>query len=374
MAHKNQQSCHYPEIGVPYFWPLGIAMNWGDKVLKLQKDNLNFLSEVVKTEVEKQKPKWATPNKILYELKTFILRDFSVKGDTDEIPTFILPPYAGHTSVIADFSKKQSLVETLLENGITRVLVTDWNTATPDMKDYNIDNYLAALHIAISDVGKKVNLIGLCQGGWLASMYAARFPDFVASLVLAGAPIDTQAGDGIIKKYANTLPFSFYEELVTTGNGLLKGTYMLESFKNMNPKEQYVDKYVELYENINDPDYLKRTENFAHWYEYTLNLPGKWYLQAIKELFKENNFVKGKFVGLGETLNPKTIKCPLYLLAGAQDDITPKEQVFNAEKYFGTPAKLVIKDLAKGGHIGLFMGTHALSDNWLNISKWLKNK
>jgi poly(3-hydroxyalkanoate) synthetase len=30
------------------------------------------------------------------------------------------------------------------------------------------------------------------------------------------------------------------------------------------------------------------------------------------------------------------IKCLVYLLAGEKDDITPKEQVFNAEKRLGT--------------------------------------
>lgn len=110
-------------------------------------------------------------------------------------------------------------------------------------------------------------------------------------------------------------------------------------------------------------DYVKRTENFERWYEYTINLPGRWYLQAVRQLFKENLFVRGKFVGLGKTVDPRSITCPLYLLAGEQDDITPKEQVFNAEQYFGTAKTRVMKDLAKGGHIGLFMGTKALSEN-----------
>jgi len=47
-----------------------------------------------------------------------------------------------------------------------------------------------------------VNLVGLCQGGWMSAMCAARFPRKVASLVLAGAPIDTDAGNGPIKRWA----------------------------------------------------------------------------------------------------------------------------------------------------------------------------
>ncbi len=371
MAHEIQKAHHFPEIGVPFFWPFGTALSLRENALEFEKKNMKFLEEVIKTENVKQKPEWASQNRVLNVVHTFTLRDFSIVPTKNELPVLILPPYAGHSSVIADFNKKQSLVETLLENGIKHVTLVDWHSATIEMKDYDIDNYLAEIHVAISDLGGPVHLIGLCQGGWFASLYASRFPEKIASLVLAGSPIDTQAGHGVIKKYANSLPLSFFENLVTTGDGLLKGSYMLEGFKNLHPQQQYIDKYIELYEHIEDPDYIKRTENFECWYEYTINLPGRWYLQVVSELFKENQFVKGKFKGLGQTLNPQSINCPLYLLAGEQDDITPKEQVFNAEKYFGTPQHLITKDLAKGGHIGLFMGNKALLNNWSRIAAWI---
>jgi len=345
----------------------------GEEALELSSNNLKFLDEVIKTEIEKPAPKWTTPSKVIYDLHTFTLRDFSNQEPNDEIPVIILPPYAGHTSVIVDFNTNQSLVESLIKNGINRVLVVDWKSATEEMKDYDVDNYLAELHIAICDIGGRVHLIGICQGGWFASIYAARFPACIASIVLAGAPIDTQAGNGQIKKMVKKIPFIFYELLVKSGGGLLKGSYMLNGFKNMHPQEQYIDKYIDLYKHINDEEYVKRTERFSSWYESTINLPGRWYLQVIKELFKENKFVKGEFIALGKKVNPKTITCPLYLIAGEEDDITPQDQVFNAQKYFGTPADLIKKDLAKGGHIGLFMGIHALADNWLRIAKWIKN-
>ena len=49
------------------------------------------------------------------------------------------------------------------------------------MKDYDIDNYLAEINVCVDDLGGRVNLVGLCQGGWMSAMYAARFPDKVAS-------------------------------------------------------------------------------------------------------------------------------------------------------------------------------------------------
>ena len=174
MKHRIKQAHHYPEVGVPFFWPLGLSLSLVEKGLELEQKNMKFLEEVEKTQIEKPKPKWASPNEPLYSLHTFTLRDFSRQGAKSEIPTLILPPYAGHTSIIADFHKEQSLVETLLEHGVKRVVVTDWHSATQEMKDYDIDTYLAEVHVVVSDLGERVNLIGLCQGGWMTSLYAAR--------------------------------------------------------------------------------------------------------------------------------------------------------------------------------------------------------
>ena len=165
---------------------------------------------------------------------------------------------------------------------------------------------------------------------------------------------------------------NFYEELVAAGGGRMLGRTMLAGWKNMHPDKQYVDKYIDLYEHIEDKCYIKRTDRFERWYENPIDLPGRYYLQAIHDLFKENLFAKGEFAALGRKLDLGDIRSPLYLLAGDSDDITTKEQVFNAEKLVGTPRKEVVKKLAPGGHIGLFMGSRTLAETWPGIAGWIK--
>src|ERR1700694_2254013 len=196
------------------------------------------------------------------------LRDFSTRRSSAKgTPVLIDPPYAGHSSSIVDYAKGQSLVETLRAAGHDHVLVMDWKGATTEMKDYDIDSYLAEINVVVDDLRAPVHLVGLCQGGWMSAMYASRFPGKVRSLVLAGAPIDTNAGSG----------------------------------------------------------------RFERWYENEVDLPGRYYLQAIEELFKANRFAKGEFIGLGRKLSLKDIKIPLYLLAGGADRIPPRGQAFAGE-------------------------------------------
>ena len=339
-------------LSVPAFWPMAMATAMFEQGAKLYAKNLKFVEEEIKIHDE-LRPTLATPNQVRLDLRTMVLRDY---GKPAGIPTLIDAPHAGHTAMIADYHKGQSLVETLLENGIGHVALTDWKSATADMKDLEIDNYLAELIVAIDDLGGCVNLVGLCQGGWMSAMIAARFTDKVNSLVLAGAPIDTDAGDGPIKRMAHESQMSFYEELVGLGGGLMKGKFMLQGWKNMHPEQHYIQDQIDLYEHIDDPAYLKKEETFNSWYENPIDLPGRWYLQVMSQLFKENRLAKGTFVGLGRKLNLHDITCPAYLLAGADDDITTPEQVLDAAKYLGTPKDRIVQKTVPGGHIGLFMG------------------
>jgi poly(3-hydroxyalkanoate) synthetase len=356
-------------LSIPAFWPMAMATAMIEEGTELYAKNLKFIEEEIKIHDE-LRPALATPNQVRLDLRTMALRDYGKPGG---IPTLVDAPHAGHTAMIADYCDGQSLVQTLLVNGIGHVVLTDWKSATEDMKDLDIDSCLAEVTVAIDDLGGRVNLVGLCQGGWVSAMIAARFPGKVKPLVLAGAPIDTDAGNGPIKRMAHESPTSFYEELVGLGNGLMKGKFMLQGWKNMHPEQHYIQDQFDLYENIDDPAYLSKEETFNSWYENPIDLPGRWYLQAITQIFKENRLAKGEFVGLGRKLNLRNITCPVYLLAGAADDITTPEQVLDAAKYIGTPKDQIAQETVPGGHIGLFMGARTLKEHWPGIARWISD-
>ncbi len=369
----TETACRRPvhEHSVPWFWPMAAAIEMEEEGLRLFQDNMRFVAEAARIEAPPP-PEWATPNRMILDLDTMRLRDFSAPGVAPEtMPVLVDAPYAGHSSTIADYARGQSLVETLLTNGLPRVLVTDWKSATHEMRDYGIDNYLTDIDTAVTALGGRAHLVGLCQGGWMSAMYACRFPGKVASLVLAGAPIDTNAGNGPIRELAHSLPLSLYEEMVASGDGRMLGQYMLAGWKDMHPGEQYLGKFVDLYEHIEDKNYIRRTEQFERWYENPIDLPGRYYLQAIDLLFKKNLFARGEFVALGRKLSLRSVTCPLYLLAGEADDITTREQVFAAEQLVGTPKAEIRKKLVPGGHIGLFMGSRTLREAWPEIARWI---
>ena len=58
------------------------------------------------------------------------------------------------------------------------------------------------------------------------------------------------------------------------------------------------------------------------------------------------------------------IRCPVALLGGAKDHITPPEQVFALADHVGADPADVTTRLVRGGHLGLFMGHDALATAW----------
>jgi poly(3-hydroxyalkanoate) synthetase len=92
--------------------------------------------------------------------------------------------------------------------------------------------------------------------------------------------------------------------------------------------------------------------------------PGAFYLWIVERLFRDNALISGELLVAGERIDLRRIECPLFLLAGDRDHITPPSQVFALADHAGTPEELVTCRTADGGHLGLFMGRDALERHW----------
>ena len=118
-------------------------------------------------------PPFATLDRILLDLQTMELRVRAADIGRRGVPVLIVAPFALHDAAIADFAPGFSLAAVLEAAG--PVALTRWRPATSDMRLLTIDSYLAELNVAVDELGGHVALAGLCQGGWLAAVFAARF-------------------------------------------------------------------------------------------------------------------------------------------------------------------------------------------------------
>ncbi len=321
----------------------------------------------IQTATQRRPPQWASPHTVVAEWPIARLRDFSTADTAEMTPTLFLPPQAGHDSCIVDYDPGQSQVRTALEAGLMRVLSLDWVGATQATKNASIEDYVAVIAQGISLVGGRVHLVGDCQGGWLAVIYAALYPKTVETLTIAGAPVDFHAGEPLIHDWMSVLSprqdLEFYRKMVDTNDGILPGEFLLAGFIAMQPHNE-LDRQLQLLAHLHEPEHVQRYRTFDAWFHHCQPIPGAFYLWIVEHLFQDNELIAGTLRVGGRTVDLGEITCPLYLLAGTTDHITPPAQVFALAEHAGTDPAEVSASQTTGGHLGLFMGREALHEHW----------
>jgi poly(3-hydroxyalkanoate) synthetase len=320
---------------------------------------------------EKPRPVWTTRHCIRLELATMALRDFSCgEGGT---PTLICAPFALHTATIADFAAGRSVVEALRGGGIERLFVTDWRSTDPDMRFLSIDSYLAELNVAIDELGAPVDLIGLCQGGWMALTYAARFPRKVRRLVLAGAPVDIAAGQSQLSQMTVQLPLAAFEEFVGSQGGRVLGQRVLQIWGTALIADDS-RRVLQLPPEDDSRAAEDLQRRFEEWYDLTVDLPGTYYLQVVSWLYQQNRLATGNFVALGRKIDLARLYHPIFLLGASEDEVVAPEQLFATANRVGTPKESVVTVTEPCGHLSLFLGAETIKGTWPRIAGWLREE
>lgn len=322
----------------------------------------------VSTMAQRRQPEWHLPHRTVLRRPFAHVHDFSpADAAPGVVPTLVLPPQAGHSSHVVDFAPGQSQLAVILDAGLTRLYAMEWRAATTATRDVTITDYIDVVDRAIVLAGGRVNLVGDCQGGWLAAIYAALHPERVNTLTLAGAPIDFHAGESVIASSTRVLTRAVgmapYRALVAMNGGNMSGRAVLANFIAMQPQAE-IGRQLQLLAHIDDAAHVERYRVFEDWFKHTQDIPGAFYLWLVEHLFHGNELIDGRLVVDGRRADLANITCPLFLLAGARDHITPPPQLFAAADAVGSPSSEVVQRTAEGGHLGLFTGSRALEEDW----------
>jgi poly(3-hydroxybutyrate) depolymerase len=316
-----------------------------------------------------EEPSGATASKIALELPVVRLHDFS---DVDRgVPTLLCTPLALHGAAIADLAQGHSLVAALRLGGIDRLFMTAWRSASPDMRFLGIDDYLANLNVLVDQLGGLVDLVGLCQGGWLSLVYAGRFPGKVRKLVMAGSPVDIAARQSKFSAMATATPLNIFQGLVDSGEGRVLGRNVAQLWGNDTGADN-IRESLQTAEPVGSPQFMQLQAVFKTWNAWTMDVPGTYYLEVVEKLYKLNQLAAGSFVALGQQIELSRVRIPTYLLAGSADDVVAPEQVFAVARLTATPREHLRHEIAPCNHLGLFMGKQTLERCWRNIAGWMR--
>jgi len=352
-----------------FMWPGAMAVAASEAIASSFEQFARYLSGVPFEAAETGQRLWTTSHQLRLQLGTMELRDFSTARTG--VAALICAPFALHCATIADLGPGHSVVEALCERGVGRVYVTDWRSAGPEMRFLSIDSYLADLNIAVDELQPPVDLIGLCQGGWLALAYAARFPHKVRRLVLVGAPVDIAAGQSELSQLAAQVPLAAFEEFVSSQGGRVRGPLMLRMWgPTLGAKDER--RVLQVPPDDHSAAMKDLLARFREWYDLTVDLPGTYYLEVASWLYKENRLAEGRFVALGRQINLVSVHQPIFLLGARDDELIAPEQLFATARRVGTPKQHIETATEPCGHLSLFIGAETIKCSWVRIADWLR--
>ena len=368
----RKQRDEWPDLSdfpARFMWPGAMAVAASEAIAASLERFGRYLSGAPFEAAETGQRLWTTSHRLRLQLGTMELRDFSTARTG--VAALICAPFALHCATIADLGPGHSVVEALCERGVGRVYVTDWRSAGPEMRFLSIDSYLADLNVAVDELQPPVDLIGLCQGGWLALAYAARFPHKVRRLVLVGAPVDIAAGQSELSQLAAQVPLAAFEEFVSSQGGRVRGRHMLRMWgPTLGAKDER--RVLQVPPDDHSAAMKDLLARFREWYDLTVDLPGTYYLEVASWLYKENRLAEGRFVALGRQTNLVSVHQPIFLLGARDDELVAPEQLFATARRVGTPKQHIETATEPCGHLSLFIGAETITRSWVRIADWLR--
>jgi len=297
----------------------------------------------------------------------------------EKIPLLIVYALVNRYQV-ADLQPDRSLVRNLLKEGMDVHLI-EWGDPLPADKYFTIDDYVNGYlndsvdflraHYGVD----KINILGICQGGTLATCYTALYPEKIQNLVLTVTPIDFHAGENSKKPHIGLLfkmGKSADVDLMVDAFGNIPADLLNVSFLTVSPFMLNFGKYVDMIDGLDNP---KALLNFMRMEKWLFNGPdsaGEAYRQFVRDFLQGNKLVKGEVYLGSKRVDLKNVTMPVLNVYATADHLVPPPCTVALGKHVSSKD---YQELAiETGHIGIYVGAKPQSILAPSVAKWLKER
>lgn len=298
------------------------------------------------------------------------LLHFQRKTDRNDPKVLIVAPLSGHYATLLRPTVKRMLKE-------HDVYITDWNNARDvpiEAGDFGIDHYISHIVAFLETIGPNVSVMAVCQPvvpvlAAVSMVAQSESPVQPLSMVLMGGPIDTEVATSEVTELAEGNEIEFFEQNLIgivpegyagAGRKVFPGFMALTSFVAMNPG-RHASSYMGIWNNRIQGRHEKadKTIRFYDEYNAVLDNYGRFYLETVQEVFKDEDLAKGRMRHFGHLVDPgKITHTSLLTVEGAKDDISPPGQTTAAHRLcVGLDGSRKYHYLeTEAGHYGIFSG------------------
>ncbi|MBN8501635.1 MAG: class I poly(R)-hydroxyalkanoic acid synthase [Sphingomonadales bacterium] len=293
-----------------------------------------------------------TPGKVVHETPLYQLIQYSPMTDRVlDVPLVIFPPWINRFYIL-DLSPQKSFIRWAVEQGLT-VFVVSWKSADETMAEVVWDDYIRAeieaMELVRARLGvSSVHTIGYCVAGTtmaaaLAVLARRDQADLVKSATFFTAQVDFELS-GELKVFIDDQQLEALSKL-SAQTGYLDGRVMSATFNLLRGNDLIWNYVVNNY--LLGGDYP--AFDLLHWNGDVTNLPAKWHMSYLKDLYRDNKLVVPDSLSAdGTPIDLTRIETPAYIQAGREDHIAPAASVWRLMHHLRGPKTFV---LAGSGHI-----------------------
>jgi polyhydroxyalkanoate synthase subunit PhaC len=287
-----------------------------------------------------------------------------------ETPILLIYSLINRPSVL-DLQPTRSVVESLLNAGY-EVYLLDWGTPDPLDQMLSLEDYIntfirTAVRKVCIDAGlEQIHLLGYCMGGTMSAMYTALYPERVKNLLLLGTPLNFRSKNLLYRWSCNQELFDV-NKIVDAWSMAPPWSFDGYSLLTIESKPQ---KLMNLYDNIDDPEFLESFLATEQWVNDNIPLAGATFAEFCTKCFVENQLSEGRMEIGGKPIKLESITCPVLIIAGEADHLVPPETVGHDPKLFPNSESIFFK----AGHIGLSISRNAHKKLWPQVAEWLAKR
>lgn len=318
-----------------------------------------------------------TPSETVYEEnKLELLRYEPVVAEEERRETPILVVYAlVNKPYILDLQSDRSVVRRLLEGGYD-VYMIDWGEPSVLDQHLTLDDYINryienCLDEVRDDAGvEEVNLFGYCMGGTMSAAYTALNPDKVNNLVLMASGLCFDGDGGLLEHWEGSEYYDPQDLADAFGNApgeVLDLTYVM-----MEPMSNTVSKYVGLYENMEDEEFVENFARMEKWLNDSVDVAGAAYAEFVEKIYQKNQLYENEMRVGGEHVDVDEIEVPVLQIVGEYDHLVPSEASVPFNEVVGSDDTEVFEFSV--GHVGLSVSASSHEDLWPRVCGWLDER
>lgn len=267
-------------------------------------------------------------------------------------PLLIIYAFINRPNIL-DLQKNRSFIKKLLDNHLD-VYLLDWGDPRLEDAQKSLKDYIHDIHQFIQKTkSKKINLLGICQGGTLSLCYASLYPQKINKLITMVTPVDFQHSvlSGLLKNIDTLKLIHHFGNI--PGHLLSAGLQALKPFRFLKAANIEQDFFLSMEKWINDcPDH-----------------PGLAFHEFIVNFYQKNNLIRGQYFIDKNRIDLSTLRMPILNIYAEKDHLIPPDCSKILKQL---TASLNYQEISSpGGHIGVFVSQKSLDTIPIKISEFI---